>query len=71
MKVCILVAFMVGFQPHRYVFNMKCILLITIAALLASCSTCPLGICKSRTGSIQHIVLAWLKKPLESPASTV
>ncbi len=43
---------------------MKHILLITIAAFLfSSCSTCPLGICKPKTGSIQHIVLTWLKKP--------
>jgi Stress responsive A/B Barrel Domain len=36
--------------------------ILALAAFLPSCSTCPLG-CGPKKGSIQHVVLTWLKKP--------
>jgi Stress responsive A/B Barrel Domain len=37
------------------------ILALAVALFLSACSSCP--VCPAKPGQIQHIVLAWLKKP--------
>jgi hypothetical protein len=40
--------------------NARIILSVAAAVLVSACSTCPFA---PKSGEIDHIVLAWLKKP--------
>ena len=44
-------------------FNVRSLLALATALLIASCSTCPFGHKVTASGKVEHVVLIWLKKP--------
>lgn len=43
--------------------NARLFFALTAAALISSCTTCPLGHKTTARGKVEHVVLVWLKKP--------